>query len=199
MSSLTSFLPELIPLFGMTEQAIYERQRALVRMKMLAAPKGRGRGSGVEATPETVARLIVALLATENLSDTDDRVQRLAFAPFTGTDKRVRKPARSELQRCPWTGARTFVDALTFLFSRDAPIRPSPKPDGHTSVYVNRRDLTASIYFATSGRSNFSNFGHRDRVDRRAVEVRAALNFEGIRFIHQQLNFGGKIENSPQQ
>lgn len=178
---MTSFLPELVPIFGMTEQAIYERQRALVRMKLLAAPKGRGRGSGVEASPDTVARLIVAVLATDNLSDTDERVQRLAFAPFIG---------KTREDRCPLTKARTFVDALAFLLSSEAPIPPWPKRGVSPWVRVQRMDLSASIQFNIKG---FSNFGHRDR-DRTRLQVEAELPFEALRSIHQRLNLGDEDE-----
>jgi hypothetical protein len=187
MRSLTSFLPELVPIFGITEQAIYERQRALVRIKMLAAPKGRGRGSGAEAAPDTVARLIVAILATDNLSDTDERVQKLALAPFVGKKR----------DRCAWTGAQTFVDALTFLLSRDAPIPPWPKAGARTSVRVYRRDLSASIFFVWSRRpgEGKSEFGHPDPVDSR-IKVEAELPYEALRFVRQRLLFGEKMDEN---
>lgn len=181
MSSLTSLLPALAPILGLSEQALYERQRALVRMNLLPTPKGRGRGSGAQATPETVARLVTAVLATDNLSDTDERVQRLAFAPFVGK--------RGEV--CPWTGARTFVDALSFLLSERAPILPAPKPDSHTTVHVYRREPRAMIFFVGWKRraaKGASDFGHVDRsIGTLGVLVEAQLTFEGIRTIRQIL------------
>ncbi|WP_130220315.1 hypothetical protein [Bradyrhizobium genosp. SA-3] len=179
MTSLTSLLPTLAPLLGLTEQALYERQRALVRMSLLPAPKGRGRGSGAEATPDTVARLLTAVLATDNLSDTDERVQRLAFAPFVG----------KKGDRCPWTGARTFVEALSFLLSEQAAIPPAPKLDGHTSIHVYRREPRAMIVFGWKRRpgKGTCEFGHRDRSGAVALLVDAQLTFEGIQIIRQLL------------
>ncbi|TWI73634.1 hypothetical protein IQ16_01772 [Bradyrhizobium huanghuaihaiense] len=200
MRSLTSFLPDLVPIFGISEQAIYERQRALVRIGMLAAPKGRGRGSGVEATPGTVARLLVAVLATDNLSDTDERVHKLALAPFTATDKRASKSGGAKWDRCPWTGAQTFVDALAFLLSPEAPILPAPKPGAHTSVRVYRGSLGASIGFVWSRRpgKGRSEFGQPDYAANNRIKVEAQLPFEALRAIHQRLNFGERDEHASQ-
>ncbi|WP_156944341.1 hypothetical protein [Bradyrhizobium sp. Ec3.3] len=159
MPSLTSLLPTIAPLFGLTEQALYERQRALVRMNLLPAPKGRGRGSGAEATPENVALLTVAVMVTDNLSDTDDRVRKLAFAPFVDGKK----------DRCPWTGATNFKDALSFILSADA---PEAKPSIFTDVTVSRTEPVASIGFAwPKRRQGFSQFGIRDRRRDRLLVV----------------------------
>jgi hypothetical protein len=179
MRSLTNFLPELAPFFGLTEQALYERQRALVRLGLLQAPKGRGRGSGAQATPETVACLIVAALVTDNLSDTDKRVEKLAFAPCVGKS-----------DRCPWTGGKTFLEALTMLLSEDSPIRPWPKSGAHTSVCVFRNELAARITFVWSRRpgEGISEFGRRERIERNSrVEVEAHMPFEVLRSIRGQL------------
>jgi hypothetical protein len=157
---------------------------------MLAAPKGRGRGSGVEATPDTVARLLVAVLATDNLSDTDEQVHKLAQAPFTATDKRAPKGVGDKWERCPWTGAETFVDALAFLLSPKAPIPLAPKAGAHTAVRVYRGNLAASIIFTWTGRRpgrGRSEFGHPVYVNDRIV-VEAQLPFEALRAIRQHLN-----------
>src|SRR6201992_1610298 len=105
MASLTSFLPRIAPMLGLTTSALYERQRALVRMKMLPTPEGRGRGSGAEATADTVAMLLVSVLVTDSLSESEILVQAVAQAAFIDTTKRI-------ISTCPFTAEQIFVDAV---------------------------------------------------------------------------------------
>ena len=162
MPSLTSLHPALAPIFGLTEKALYERQNSLVRMKMLPTPIGRGRGSGAEATPENVALLIIAVMATDRQAD-DDRVRKLASAPFVDGKK----------DRCLWTGAAVFKDALAFVLS---PAAPTTKPGRvvHTDVRVYRNSPAGRLWFAwpkrRDGDSQFGEF-YRRRRDRLSVEV----------------------------
>ncbi len=109
MASLTSFLPN-IPYFGLSVPALYERQRALVRLGHLPRPVGRGRGAGVDATPKSVAILIVAIMATDNLSDLDGRVKRLANAKPD--------PAKYRDGRCELTGASNFAETMEICLTR---------------------------------------------------------------------------------
>jgi hypothetical protein len=113
MPSLTSIHPDLAPVFGLTEKALYERQKSLVRMKLLPTPKGRGRGSGAAATPENVAFLLIAVMVTDKQTDTEDRIRKLAFAAPLGKGRKA---------RCPVTGAANFHGAISFLLSEHAPI-----------------------------------------------------------------------------
>lgn len=181
MSSLTSILPAIAPVLGLTTQALYERQRALIRLALLPAPEGRGK-SGASASPDTVALLIVAAMATDNLSDTDDRVRKLAFAPFVVDRKK---------DRCPWTGATSFKDALAFILS---PAAPASKPGRvvHNDVHVSRSEPGARIFFSwpkrAEGWSEFKGSGH-DRDDR--LQVSAHLPDGAIRKIRLLLSDGG--------
>jgi hypothetical protein len=71
MNSLKQFIPVLSDIFvNLSENALYERQRALVRVGLLKPIAGRGPGSGVPLTPESVAMLLIAVLATDNLNET---------------------------------------------------------------------------------------------------------------------------------
>src|SRR4029077_11888225 len=79
MVSRKAFSETLAPLLASTPAALYERQRALIRLGMLPQAV-QGRGKGLPATPETVAMLLVAVMTTDNLSDTDLRVRRMAQA-----------------------------------------------------------------------------------------------------------------------
>src|ERR1700736_5204643 len=105
MMSLKAFLPELASIFYTTPAALYESQRALVGLGVLIPLEGRGPGSGVQLSASNVAALIIALAVTDNLSETDDRVQKLCDA------------APVNVSRCPFTKARNLRDALSTIFS----------------------------------------------------------------------------------
>ena len=104
--SLKGYTPTLAGLLSTTPAALYERQRALVRAGLLDAGDGRGPGSGVRATAPSTALLLLSVLATEHLSETERRVSALAMM----------RPARST--RCPFTEMTTFVDAFAVLLSQ---------------------------------------------------------------------------------
>ena len=76
--SLKSLIPLLAQTLETTPAALYERQRALVRAGLIAAEPGRGPGSGVRATPHSVAMLLLSLLATGSLSETEKQTKALA-------------------------------------------------------------------------------------------------------------------------
>jgi hypothetical protein len=145
MMSLKAFAPVLASALGTTPAAIYERQRALIRAKLLPAPIGRGRGNGLPATAQTVAMILIAIMVTDNLSDTDDRVRTLADAEVD---------VRAQKNGCRLTKAPTFKAALaTILASEElaASVR---------SINVSRSDLHGTIYFVRGinrahGRSRF--------------------------------------------
>ena len=136
MASLTSILPQLAPILGFSTAALYERQRALVRLGLLPKPEGRGRGSGADASPETVALLIIAVMATDNLSDSDDRIIRLAHASFDA----------SAVQKCGLTEAPTFAKAVAAILA--AP----KKAEALNVIAVTRSDLSAAIYYIKGSR-----------------------------------------------
>ena len=143
---LKRYLPELSPSLGLSADALYERQRALVRLGVLLEIGGRGPGSGVRATPETVSWLLLSILATDSLSEVDERVRVLGEA-------RIRKR-----KVCRLTGARTFGKALGAILDR---------PDISKLVQyvgVQRQTGTAALDWEISGRGydgeNFISQGH---------------------------------------
>jgi cell division protein ZapA (FtsZ GTPase activity inhibitor) len=145
MMSLKAFAPILASLLQTTPAAIYERQRALVRSGVLPTPIGRGRGNGLPATAETAALMLMAIMVTDNLSDTDGRVQKLAEARV---DMRARK------QGCRLTKAPTFKAALTAILASEE------LSAAVSAIYVSRTDLHGTIHFywgrnRTSGRTRF--------------------------------------------
>lgn len=126
-SSLKSFCDTLAPLLVCSSAALYERQRALIRLGELPTPAGKGRGNGLAATPETVAVLLIGVMATAHTPDMELRVHRIA-------------KARSR-RRCKLTGKVFFVDALSsILASRRLADRVS-------RITVNRGEASARIWF----------------------------------------------------
>jgi hypothetical protein len=168
MASLKTFLPQLADSIGTTPAALYERQRALVRHGIMKPIVGRGPGSGVEGTPENLALLIVAILATDNLSDTDDRVLKLAGAAFSDKRRKV----------CPLTGASTFGQALTLILAAD---RLAWAPN----ILVSRTSLSASIISvkASYKAADFSQFGSPTSNGYDQLEVEAKLGPRAVRSI----------------
>jgi hypothetical protein len=127
MMSLKAFAPVLASLLQTTPAAIYERQRALIRAGVLPAPIGRGRGNGLPATAETIAPMLIAMMATDNLSDTDGRVKKLS-------DLRISSH--------PETGPR-LIKASTFRAALVATMKSAIEV---AAVEVSRSRPSANIY-----------------------------------------------------
>lgn len=108
--SLKSYVPRLAQLLNMTPDSLYERQRALVREGLLTPEPGRGPGSGVQLTPESVAILLIALLATDSLSRIADQIRDVANSTSFDFDTGAFKP-------CNLTAKTTFKDALVEILS----------------------------------------------------------------------------------
>jgi hypothetical protein len=106
MRSLKAFLPKIAGPLKMSPAALYERQRALTRFGILKGKEGWGPGSGVHLSADTLAALITSLLATDNLSEVDDRVAYLLWADSVGSGG-----------RCAVTHAKTFGEALSRILS----------------------------------------------------------------------------------
>jgi hypothetical protein len=102
--SLKAYTPVLAWRLGTTPAALYERQRALVRDGILEQSDGRGPGSGVPLGPLPVALLLVAVLATDSLTETAEKVGIFAAAKSTERDG-----------LCPLTRRPTFVEAVAQL------------------------------------------------------------------------------------
>lgn len=160
MPSLTAFLPEIAPYVGLTNAALYERQRALVRLGLLPKPQGRGRGSGAEATPRNVALLLISVLMTDNLSDTNMNIKALATAP-------VRK------RSLPMKKGKNFLEALTIVLG-DEKLAAEV-----ASVQVDRYLAEGTIFWKRPlGESHF--FEDRVELSEHALVVQAALRGHAI-------------------
>lgn len=158
--SLKSIIPALARATGLSPAAIYERQRALVRAGLLHGEAGWGPGSGVRATPESAALLLIAILATDVLAETAERT-KLFF----------RLPSRAKPAVCSITGKKTFGAALTALLASKSMASSVHK------IYAGRDSDEARIDCLGSGRSYFNSsyFGVRGPAKRRPMYVSAEL------------------------
>jgi DNA-binding IscR family transcriptional regulator len=105
-TSLKGLISELAQGVDTTPAALYERQRALVRAGLLQTKPGRGPGSGVRATPESVAMLLISIMATGNLSETEERSKAISNL-------------KSQNKSCPLTGKKTFASALAAVLASE--------------------------------------------------------------------------------
>lgn len=102
-TSLRAISPQLAEILGEKETTLRERQRALVQARLLQSLPGRGRGAGVVATPESVAILLMSLLASVTLVDAAENTSALMGA--------------DALRACPLSGRRSFGEALSVVLS----------------------------------------------------------------------------------
>jgi hypothetical protein len=175
MMSLKAFAPTLATALGTTPAAVYERQRALIRTNLLPAPVGRGRGNGLPASAQTVAMILIAMLVTDNLSDTDERVQILADAEATGDRKR--QLIKHHKARCLITGARNFKAALVAILR-------SEELASSVAVQVSRNALDATIYRVRGrpGQATRSEFAGSSWFEA-AIKVEATLEMDALKTI----------------
>jgi hypothetical protein len=103
MIGLKSYLPKLSHQVGLSQEMLYERQRALVKSGALYAEPGRGPGSGVRADASSLSIFLISLLAHDFLVD----------APMTTAIGSM----KSTTEQCPLTGKRTFKDALEAILN----------------------------------------------------------------------------------
>jgi hypothetical protein len=171
MMSLKAFAPILADLLDLTPAAIYERQRALVRAGVLPTPVGRGRGNGLPATAETATLMLIAIMATDNLSDTDDRVKKLSelkISKHPETDSKLIK-------------ASTFRAALVAVMKSAVEV---------AAVEVSRSIPSANIYFGNRiNLDQVMSFGRQrpfpPSIDN--LQIRAWLNGSVLKAIGEAL------------
>jgi hypothetical protein len=144
MISLKSYCGPLSKVLGLTPDALYERQRVLVRSDYLSgAIAGKGPGSGVRATIRNVTKLILSTLATDALFEIDGKTRGLAALKHVDA-------------KCPFTGERRFQNALEKALS-------TPELAASVAaITVRREDMGARIHFELPDRRHFetSEFGH---------------------------------------
>jgi hypothetical protein len=95
--------------FGLSEFALYERQRALVRAGLLRLQGGRGPGGGIPATSRNVAIWLLGVLTAE------------AYAQV-GATKNLKELLRQK-GVCPLTGASNPLGAVEALLTSPPDMR----------------------------------------------------------------------------
>lgn len=130
MSSLKSFLYAISPLLGVSFAALYERQRALVKLELLSVEPGRGPGSGVPLSADNVAAMIICVLATDGLSEVDQRVIELCKATPN---------IHTAMERMVWTksGKPTFRSEVARLLAGE-PLQSGSTPRHYRGIRVSR-------------------------------------------------------------
>jgi hypothetical protein len=99
MTSLKTYEWQLAAKLGVSPVSLYERQRFLVRGKLLTPIAGRGPGSGVPADAKSVSVLLTSLLASD--SNVDTKLTKIVASLYTTTG-----------DECPLTHAKTFASAF---------------------------------------------------------------------------------------
>jgi hypothetical protein len=158
--SLKGFINYLARELDMTEAALYERQRALVRAGLLKGAEGRGPGSGVRATPYSVALLLIAVLASDSLSEVAESTKQFAWL-------------KAQAGVCPATRKKTFVSALAAILAS-----PRLSRDAHT-ITVDRGGSvgpSAHIDFITKDGEHSSWFVTKQHKRPGKLDIRASLS-----------------------
>ncbi|MEP0322876.1 hypothetical protein [Bauldia litoralis] len=155
--SLKSQMPALARAFRMKADGLYERQRALVREGLLESKPGHGPGSGVRATPDSVAMLLISLLSSVNLTDTASSTREMAKAmPVDG--------------KCPFTGATNLRDALAKILSVPSLL------DRMTRLSITGLAGSAEIGFRRNRVSAFK----APELEKHGVQFTLSLDFEEL-------------------
>ena len=156
MLGLKTFLPHLSKLLLLSKGALYARQRELTRVGLLENVPGRGPGSGVRLTPETVGTLLIAVLSTDNLSEVADKTK--VFADLKPSVKGPGEP-------------KTFKAAIVSALSENAP-QPNEPANYPETVSVNRTNLQASIHYPSGKVVHFGKLPHHGNA---GLNVNATL------------------------
>ena len=133
MLSLKAYIPTLAPFLGVSPDALYEKQRALIRSGLLLPVEGRGPGSGVKVSVPAVSLLILSVLATDSLAEIDTTV-------------RVLGAARAETKSCALTGGIEFGQSLEIVLAQASTARRI------SWIQVVRQVQRASIVFSSANR-----------------------------------------------
>jgi hypothetical protein len=163
MAGLKSFLYAVAPRLGVTGSLLYERQRALVGLGVIKSAPGRGPRSGAPLTAENFAAVLISLLATDSLSEVDDRVVAILNAA-PDTDPLVLDP---ELRRLRLLGELTFQSEVALVLSgQQTKWRPS-----RNHQY---RGIRVSRFWRGQIVSGIGHLRTSDFIVRKATDIRFA-------------------------
>jgi hypothetical protein len=106
-NSLNAMFPVLGRILGETPDALRAHQRAFVRAGLLESIPGKGPGSGVRASPETLAEFLIGMLTNASIA------ANVPVAKAFGNARRLHHG------KCPLTDAIKFKDALARLLTSE--------------------------------------------------------------------------------
>ena len=164
MSSLKGYTTALARHLDTSPAALYERQRELVRGGALDAGDGRGPGSGVRATSPSVAMLIIAVLATDSLSETSEVVGLLAKAKTTSDAH-------------PFKETKTLIDTLAFMLTSKV------WSSRIVQISIVRTERIAIVQYREGGKLKSAEFHTNARPADSVLRVEAALPGNAFRAI----------------
>jgi hypothetical protein len=129
--SLKGWAPGLAKIFNTTPAAVYERQRALVRAGLIAAGPGRGPGKGVQATPRTIAALLIGMLVTESLTEAVELTERVMHLKNENKPGETFAQALEDILGSPEEAAK--VRAISILRAEE---------EARATIYYARRKIS---------------------------------------------------------
>lgn len=133
LNSLKASISFIADILRVNPYALHERQRALVKRGLLESKPGYGPGSGTPFTPETVAVLLISMLATDSVKESAEPTRALSDARLKsvsiGKDYELGNPS-------------TFKAAMVNVLSSDAMVNKI------TFLRVHRRSSTVEIFTA---------------------------------------------------
>jgi hypothetical protein len=135
--SLKSILPALGRILGASPNALYERQKTLTAEGLLKVVPGRGPGSGVHATPESIALLLIGTFSGLGITEVGPTARVLAEA------------GAQDGEKCPLTGAKNCRDALARILADQS---LADRVD-FFSVYFSSALGAVTIQYDSAGRS----------------------------------------------
>lgn len=172
MRSLKAFTPILSKALLVAPAALYERQRILRLQGIIESGVGHGPGSGVPLKAETVAALLVSLMASDVVHDTGNVTPR--FLELT--------PEKGE---CSLTGATNLCEALARRMAGQA-----KHPTG--TLIVERSAYRATLMDDRNHRG--TNFLTRDRFRPiRGLHTTVSLPKEVLRLISREFQKETKV------
>lgn len=131
MSSLQASIVPLSKILGVSPHALYERQLALMGKGLLPPRTGRGPGSGAPFSAETVAVLLISMLATDSIEGSAEATRALCDARLMsvpiGQEDELGNP-------------QTFKAAMVNALSSDAVVSKI------TWLRIHRRSVLVEIF-----------------------------------------------------
>jgi formylmethanofuran:tetrahydromethanopterin formyltransferase len=144
----------------MTIDALYERQRALVRHGILKPIEGRGPGSGVEFSANSAATLLIGVAAVNSLSEVDGRIAAFCDAM-----------PHSASETCSFTGQKTFLGALQAILE-DARLNSKVRT---VSIGLNTSNIFIGYAARDSRKTLKSNFTRLAETDFQGITKTAVI------------------------